>query len=304
MERCKSLLPPVPAEKHHLPYLGPGLDAGLATLMAEEIFEAVRYLTDPNFYVGGEEVYNKGDTKIWVGAADDVIMRKRGIEFVDGSAPGFAAIVGAAPTVQEAIDLVTEYQKKNLYIFCAAKSIDGKTSVPEQLLEGGVQIGWPTRIVPYSPEISGAVFALGFAVAGRHGLRRRQTRRRPEEPALQQGPDLCLCQSGIRNLRRVVRQRRRRHQLGLSHHHQPGHPPGAAHRYLHLRARGEQRAHVGVGPEVHRSPGPQGLDYRDRHSGELRRCLRGRAGPQGRPLSGVRRRQDPGGGAGHQQTHG
>ena len=105
----------------------------------------------------------KATTNIWLGAAEDTIFRKRGVEFVDGSAPGFAAIVGAAPSVQEAVDLVTEYQKKNLYIFCAARSIDGKTSVPEQLLEGGVQIGWPTRIVPFSPDISGAVFALGFA---------------------------------------------------------------------------------------------------------------------------------------------
>ncbi|HEX9884789.1 MAG TPA: CO dehydrogenase/CO-methylating acetyl-CoA synthase complex subunit beta, partial [Desulfobaccales bacterium] len=163
MKRCKQMLPPIPAEKHHLPYLGPGLDAGLATLFAEEIFEAIRYVDDPNFYAGGEEVYSKGATNFWTGAADDTIFRKRGIEFVDGSAPGFAAIVGAAPTVQDAVDLVTEYQKKNLYIFCAARDIEGKTSVCEQLLEGGVQIGWPTRIVPYSPEISGAVFALGFA---------------------------------------------------------------------------------------------------------------------------------------------
>jgi acetyl-CoA synthase len=163
MKRCKSLLPPVPAEHNYLPYLGPGLDAGLATLFAEEIFEAIRYVEDPDFYLGGEEVYSKGDTKFWLGAADDTIFRKRGIEFVDGSAPGFAAIVGSAPTVQDAVDLVTEYQKKNLYIFCAATDIEGKTSVPEQLLEGGVQIGWPTRIVPFSPDISGAVFALGFA---------------------------------------------------------------------------------------------------------------------------------------------
>ena len=163
MKRCKALLPPIPAEKHHLPYLGPGLDAGLATLFAEEIFEAIRYVEDPNFYVGGEEVYSKGATKFWTGAADDTIFRKRGIEFVDGSAPGFAAIVGSAPSVQEAVDLVTEYQKKNLYIFCAAKDIEGKTSVCEQLLEGGVQIGWPTRIVPFGPDISAAVFALGFA---------------------------------------------------------------------------------------------------------------------------------------------
>jgi acetyl-CoA synthase len=163
MNRCKQLLPPLPAEKHHLPYLGPGLDAGLATLMAEEIFEAIRYVDDPNFYVGGEEIIEKGAANIWLGAADDTIFRKRGIEFVDGSAPGFAAIVGSAPSVQEAVDLVLDYQKKNLYIFCAAKDIEGKTSVPEQLLEAGVQIGWPTRIVPFSPDISGAVFALGFA---------------------------------------------------------------------------------------------------------------------------------------------
>ena len=35
------------------------------------------------------------EEKLWLGAADDVIMRKRGVEFVDGTAPGFAAILGA-----------------------------------------------------------------------------------------------------------------------------------------------------------------------------------------------------------------
>ena len=44
MARCKALLPPVPAEHNYLPYLGPGLDAGLATLFAEEIAEAIRYV--------------------------------------------------------------------------------------------------------------------------------------------------------------------------------------------------------------------------------------------------------------------
>jgi acetyl-CoA synthase len=163
MKRCKSLLPPVPQEIHHLPYLGPGLDAGLATLFAEEIAEAIRILENPDFYTGGEEVIEKGTANIWLGPADDTIMRKRGIEFVDGTAPGFAAIVGSAPSIQEAVDLVLEYQKKNLYIFCASRDVEGKTSVPEQLIEAGVQIGWPTRIVSFSPDIAGAVFALGFA---------------------------------------------------------------------------------------------------------------------------------------------
>jgi acetyl-CoA synthase len=57
--------------------------------------------------------------------------------------------------------IVEEYQKKNLYIFCAANH--NGTTVIEQLLEAGVQIGWNTRIVPFGPDISSAIFALGFA---------------------------------------------------------------------------------------------------------------------------------------------
>jgi acetyl-CoA synthase len=98
---------------------------------------------------------------MWVGPADDIILRKRGVEFVDGSAPGFAAIVGAAPTPEIAKMIVEDYQKRNLYIFCAARH--NGTSVIEQLIEAGVQIGWNTRIVPFGPDISSAVFALGFA---------------------------------------------------------------------------------------------------------------------------------------------
>ena len=163
MERCKALLPPVPAEHNYLPYLGPGLDAGLATLFAEEIFEAIRYVEDPDFYVGGEEVYSKGDTKIWLGAADDIIFRKRGVEFVDGSAPGFAAIVGAAPSVQEAVDLVTEYQKKNLYIFCAAKSLTARPRCPNSSWRPACRSAGPPGSCPSARTSPAAVFALGFA---------------------------------------------------------------------------------------------------------------------------------------------
>jgi len=57
--------------------------------------------------------------------------------------------------------IVEEYQKRSLYIFLAAGHND--TSVAQQLLEAGVQIGWNTRIVPFGPYISSAIFALGFA---------------------------------------------------------------------------------------------------------------------------------------------
>jgi acetyl-CoA synthase len=157
---ARKLLPPHVKGSNHLPYLGPLLDAGIAALFAFEIEEALRYLEDPNFYLNSEEV-DLDAGKIWLGAADDTVMRKRGVEFVDGSAPGFAAIVGSAPDVDTAKLIVEEYQRRSLYIFCAANQ--NGTTVIEQLIEGGVQVGWNTRIVPFGPDISSAIFALGFA---------------------------------------------------------------------------------------------------------------------------------------------
>jgi acetyl-CoA synthase len=160
LEFARKLLPPHVKGAHHLPYLGPLLDAGMAAVLAFEIDEALRYLEQPDFYYPKEDP-DIENGKIWLGAADDTVFRKRGVEFVDGSAPGFAAIVGAAPNPEIAKMIVEEYQKKSIYIFCAANQ--NGTTVIDQLIEAGVQIGWNTRIVPFGPDISSAVFALGFA---------------------------------------------------------------------------------------------------------------------------------------------
>jgi len=156
---CKRLLPEPVYEDVHLPYLGPTLDAGMATLFAEEMYEAIKYVETPDFYVKEEE---PAEDNLWLGAANDIILRKRGIEFVDGTAPGFAAIVGAAPTNDIAVQIAQELQEKNLYVFMCGHS--GGKRFAEQLKESGVQLGWPTRLVPFGPEISEAIFALGFAV--------------------------------------------------------------------------------------------------------------------------------------------
>ncbi len=158
LKRCKTLLPPPVREEHPLPYLAPALDAGMATFFAEELIEAIRYLEQPDFYTKQED---PTDSNIWLGAADDVILRKRGIEFVDGTAPGFAAIVGAAPTNEIAANIAQELQQKNLYVFMASEYNGQRFS--EQLMAAGVQIGWPTRLVSFGPDISAAVFAMGFA---------------------------------------------------------------------------------------------------------------------------------------------
>src|SRR5271157_5671164 len=146
LDECHRLLPQVPSETLWLPYLGDTLDAGVATLFACEIIEACKYLIGPDPVDG-----------IWLGAASDVIMRERGIEFVDGSAPGFAAITGAAPTNQIAVRIAKELQEKNLYVFMGGGT-NGK-QFAEQLAEEGVQLGWDTRLVPFGRDVSALIYA-------------------------------------------------------------------------------------------------------------------------------------------------
>jgi len=150
MEEIQSLLPPPVEERLWLPYLGPTLDAGMAALYAEEIIEACKYLIGPNPVSG-----------IWLGAADDIILRERGIQFVDGTAPGFAAIAGAAPDVETAVEIARKCQERSLYVFMCAEH--NGTSFSQQLEEAGVQMGWETRLVPFGPDITAAIYALGFA---------------------------------------------------------------------------------------------------------------------------------------------
>ncbi len=150
MEEVRGLLPPQVDQDFWTPYLGPALDAGMATLFAEEVIEACKYL------IGPHPVQD-----LWLGAADDIILRERGIQFVDGTAPGFAAIVGAAPNVETAVTIARKLQERSLYVFMCAHN--NGTSFSQQLVEGGVQLGWETRLVPFGPEITAAIYSLGFA---------------------------------------------------------------------------------------------------------------------------------------------
>jgi len=150
LKRAKELLPQRPAENVWLPYLGNTLDAGIAALFACEIIEACKYIIGPDPVEG-----------IWLGAANDTIMRERGIEFVDGTAPGFAAITGAAPNNKIAVKIARELQEKNLYVFMAGCT-EGK-QFAQQLAEEDVQLGWETRLVPYGKDVSALIYALGFA---------------------------------------------------------------------------------------------------------------------------------------------
>ncbi|OGX19725.1 MAG: CO dehydrogenase/CO-methylating acetyl-CoA synthase complex subunit beta, partial [Omnitrophica WOR_2 bacterium RBG_13_44_8b] len=140
----------IPTDKVWLPYLGDALNAGMATLFSEEIILALRYL------------YGQEPQKDCNGFFTDTIMRSLGIQLVDGRMPGFAAILGAAPTNKIAVDIIRELQERNILIFVGSSS-NGR-SIIDQLIEENVQMGWDNYIVPYGRDTLSGIYPLNWAI--------------------------------------------------------------------------------------------------------------------------------------------
>jgi acetyl-CoA synthase len=173
LERARQLLHPTPNETLWLPYLGETLDAGVATLFAEEVIEGVRFAEglEPQTIhvgqfqssgrVGGSDVFVHGDKAKLNGPIDDIQLRAWGIQLVDGRMPGFAAIVGCAKSNEVAVKIVRELQSRGILIFLSG-NVNGR-SIIDQLLEEGIQLGYDTFTVPFGTDTISAIYALGFA---------------------------------------------------------------------------------------------------------------------------------------------
>lgn len=150
MAEVHSLLHEPPGDALWLPYLGNALDAGVATLLAEEVIVALRYL------------YGLEPQPECEGFFTDTIMRTLGIQLVDGRMPGFAAILGAAPSNDLAVKIVRELQMRNILTFVGS-SVNGR-SIVDQLLEEGIEMSWDTYIVPYGRDTITAIYPLNWAI--------------------------------------------------------------------------------------------------------------------------------------------
>jgi acetyl-CoA synthase len=177
LQHAKKLLHPVPDGKVWMPYLGETLDSGMATLLAEEVIEGIRFVdhaepqpypglelagstsfTSPDIGENGDQPHANGHLN---GPIDDIQLRSWGIQLVDGRMPGFAAIVGAAHSNEAAVAIVRELQRRNILTFLVG-NINGR-SIIDQLQEEGVEMGYDTYIVPFSKDTIGAIYPLGFA---------------------------------------------------------------------------------------------------------------------------------------------
>jgi acetyl-CoA synthase len=170
LEHAKTMLHPIPSPERWTPYLGETLDSGVATLLAEEVIEAVRFIQgqQPEVYPGFElaggtdypELGGNGDGHL-NGPIDDIQLRSWGIQLVDGRMPGFAAIVGCARSNEVAVKIVRELQRRNILTFLCG-NVNGR-SIIHQLQEEGVEMGYDTYIVPFGTDTVSAIYALGFA---------------------------------------------------------------------------------------------------------------------------------------------
>jgi acetyl-CoA synthase len=176
LQQARSLLHPLPAASKWTPYLGETLDSGMATLLAAETIEAVRfaYGLQPEavdgFKLAGGTSFTSPDAGPGDGASldghlngpiDDIQLRSWGIQLVDGRMPGFAAIVGCAKSNAVAVKIVRELQRRNILCFLSG-NVNGR-SVIHQLMEEGVELGYDTYTVPFGTDTISAIYALGFA---------------------------------------------------------------------------------------------------------------------------------------------
>jgi len=173
LERARGLLHPVPADRRWTPYLGETLDSGMATLIAEEVIMALRFVYGmqpeplPGFHLAGGTGYphldgGNGKGGHLNGPIDDIQLRSWGIQLVDGRMPGFAAIVGCAKSNAVAVKIVRELQRRNILTFLSG-NVNGR-SIIHQLQEEGVELGYDTYTVPFGTDTISAIYALGFAV--------------------------------------------------------------------------------------------------------------------------------------------
>jgi acetyl-CoA synthase len=168
LKHARELLHPLPSNKHWTPYLGETLDSGMATLLAAETIEAVRFVYGlqpepmPGFSLAGGTSYGGENGNGHLnGPIDDIQLRSWGIQLVDGRMPGFAAIVGAAKSNEVAEKIVRELQRRNILCFLSG-NVNGR-SIIHQLTEQGLELGYDTYTVPFGTDTLSAIYALGFA---------------------------------------------------------------------------------------------------------------------------------------------
>ena len=140
----------VPAEDKWTNFLKDSLNAGVATILSEEVICALRYL------------YGEEPQAGCPGFFSDTLLRALGIQLVDGRISGIGVILGKAPDAKTAVEIVRDLQKRNILTLVGG-NVDG-VSIIDQLQEGGLHMGLESYVVPYGKDTISIVYVLNFAI--------------------------------------------------------------------------------------------------------------------------------------------
>jgi len=150
LSTSKTLLVDVSAEDKWDTFLKDSLNAGVATILSEEIICALRY------------IYGQEPQAGCPGFFSDTLLRSLGIQLVDGRISGISVILGRAPDSKKAVDIVRDLQKRNILTLVGG-NVDG-VSIIDQLSEGGLHLGLDSYVVPYGRDTISIVYVLNFAI--------------------------------------------------------------------------------------------------------------------------------------------
>ncbi len=120
--------------------------AGIATALAAELIEAMKYLDGAQPY---EEPYT--------GHFTDAMIRELGVPLVTGDIPGVPVLINAAPSPEEAVALVKSYQTQGCFVTCVGDICD-------QLVEAGYKTGFNVRVTLMGKDITAAAHSVSIAL--------------------------------------------------------------------------------------------------------------------------------------------
>ena len=120
--------------------------SGVATALCAEFIEVLKYINNETPY---EEPCS--------GHLMDATIRELGVPLVTGDIPGVAVILGAAPTKEEAVELVKSYQEQGILVTLVGGVID-------QCLEAGLNMGAAVRIIPLGRDVTSVIHVVSVAI--------------------------------------------------------------------------------------------------------------------------------------------
>ena len=120
--------------------------SGVATALCAEFIEVLKYIDGAEPYA--EPCY---------GHLGDATIRELGVPLVTGDIPGVPVIIGAAPSADEAVELVKSYQAQGQLVTLVGDIID-------QLAEKGYKTGANVRVIPLGKDITSVIHVVSVAV--------------------------------------------------------------------------------------------------------------------------------------------